>query len=282
MFQRLIDGDLLTGKVTNPTVQIPIHQARRAFRGKSEKDVLFLWKKIDTILSKWVAANRQTPPKPADYGLEDADTPKGCLRRLPGLDDAELVRELLFRKYLPLQRLIDKHCDSKLQVWAALTLHEAVCGRVEAVRHTAHLLSISETNLAKKSAPKEMGRKGGKGKKGKEGPVKATVRVLLEEEGARNLHDVIAVLEDRDRIDELAGRLDDPVSMLTPEVDQDNEKVRYRTRKGQDKQVGFKQLAATITKVSREKPSRRKTRTKGPKHHDKLSDIIRKLPRPGK
>ena len=72
MFKPLIEGDLLTGKVTNPTVQTAIHQARRAFGGKSEKDVLFLWKKIDTILSKWVAANRQTPPKPADYGLEDA------------------------------------------------------------------------------------------------------------------------------------------------------------------------------------------------------------------
>ena len=89
---------------------------------------------------------------------------------------------------------------------------------------------------------------------GKEGPVKATVRVLLKEEGVSNLHDVIAVLEDGDCMDELAGRLDDPVSMLTPEVDHGNEKVRYRTRKGQDKQVGFKQLAFTITAVSREKP----------------------------
>ncbi len=106
MFKPLIEGDLLTGQVTNHSVEIPIRQARQALTGKSEKDVRFLWKKVDVILAGWVAANRRTPPKPSDYGLGDVDTPKNCLRRLPNLDDADLITKLLFQEYPPVGEVI--------------------------------------------------------------------------------------------------------------------------------------------------------------------------------
>ncbi len=145
MFKALIEGDLLTGKVTNHRVQLPINRARQTLRDKAESEVRRLWKKIDTVLAKWVAVNRRTRPEQA-VGLEDIDTPKGCLRRLPGLDDADLFKVLLFDEYPPLQRLMHGDKDNVPQVLATLALHEAACGRIDGVLKAANLLEIACRN----------------------------------------------------------------------------------------------------------------------------------------
>jgi len=107
-----------------------------------------------------------------------------------------------------------------------------------------------DTKLVKELASKVRGRRAGKAKLGTRGALKQTVQQILTQVDYPSFNNLLEAMENEDLMDDLFHNVNNLVPLQILTVDWLRKRVRYKTRKEEERTVSFSRLRDVVSEVT--------------------------------